>query len=168
MQNGNWWKFNLRLQLNLWHKNSLLSSYFNSSAELKLELSLRRRTAAHSDQTLTRRTKVVMVRPSQSPMLKVKKQHTEMKKRSAARTNKCLTISFQHVTVCMSMYMSWMQHVFYWRQWGEAAGSYPISPGILFSHLLLQLGRRTAWLWTQTSRRTPSPRSENQRHQMFI
>lgn len=80
-------------------------SHLNSSAELKFELSLRRRTATRSDRILTRRTKVVMVRPSQSPMLKAKKQHTEIKKRSAVRTNKCLTISFRHVTVYMSIWV---------------------------------------------------------------
>lgn len=36
---------------------------------------------------LTQRIKVVMVRPSQSLMLKIKKQHTEIKKRSGERTN---------------------------------------------------------------------------------
>lgn len=95
---------------------------------------------------LTQRINVVTVRPSQSQMLKVRKQHTEMKKRSE-RTNSTVEPPTQ-ITGCLSKYAEWL-----WRR------HYPISPKRLFSHRRLWPGRRTEWRWTRTSRRTPWPRS---------
>lgn len=95
---------------------------------------------------LTQRINVVMVRPSQSQMLKVRKQHTEMKKRSEG-TNSTVEPP-THITACPCKYTEWL--------WSR---HYPILPKRWFSHRRLWPGTRTEWRWTRTSRRTPLPRS---------
>lgn len=92
-------------------------------------------------QMLTQRNTVVMVRPNQSWMLKIRKQHTEIKKRSEEWIDskrkmrlEDFTITLQHISR-YSVSVCWMQQRFNpimkwnWR-WGHTPFSWERGPDI--------------------------------------
>lgn len=82
------------------------------------------------------------------------------------RALRVYTTEVMSVYVCIVCYVLNAAEI-YFDHWREGR-YYPIFERILFWHLQWQLGRRTEWLWTRTSRRMPSPRSKNEKVMVFL